>query len=75
MYFMFQQNMFSTNIMLDDSWLKLRAAPKLSSNRNYFSHLKKAYPDCLNIISLLCYFITCFLCKNLFLDAHAYSFN
>ena len=30
---------------------------------------------CLNIISLLRYFITCFLCENLFLYAHAYSFN
>ena len=27
---------------------------------------KLYYPTCLNIISLLCYFITCFLCKNYF---------
>ena len=49
-YFMFQQN-----IMLGDSWLKIGTAPKTSSNRNYFSHLKKIYADKINIY----YYLLC----------------
>ena len=41
--------MFQQNIMFGDSWLKIRTAPKISSNRNYFSHLKKIYTDKINI--------------------------
>ena len=33
--------MFQQSIIPYDSWLKIRTAPKISSNRNYFSHLKK----------------------------------
>ena len=40
--------MFQQNIMLGDSWLKIRAGPKISSNRNYFSYLKKIYADKIN---------------------------
>ena len=47
--------MFQQNIILGDSWLKTRTAPKISSNRNYFSHLKKIYTDKINIY----YYLLC----------------
>ena len=39
--------------MLGGSWLKLRTAPKISSNKKYFSHLQEIYTGKIN----LCYYL------------------
>ena len=51
----FNKIFFQQNIMLGDSWLKLRRASKISSNRNYFSHFKKIYTEKINLYYYLLY--------------------